>query len=190
MEGRLPHEDVSTDLSGPGARAARSTRPEVTSYVLARLTRALPEGTGARSQRAPAVPATLTSCISRSVSNPPPPPPPISPVLVLLLTHRCSLQLLDQLLQANEYKVVGEAWSTPEKRKAICQFWHRLDGEPEYRTDRRILNSRMGGIQSDPKTDTPRAAQLGRTRSPRWTRSGTWTRRFCSRRSVTAPYAS
>ncbi|TKA57519.1 hypothetical protein B0A53_00750 [Rhodotorula sp. CCFEE 5036] len=40
------------------------------------------------------------------------------------------LELLDELLETEEYKVIAEAWSA-EKRKEICQFWHRLDAWPD-----------------------------------------------------------
>ncbi|GAA5865661.1 hypothetical protein JCM3774_004954 [Rhodotorula dairenensis] len=41
------------------------------------------------------------------------------------------LELLEQLLQRDEYKLVGEAWSAREKRKELCQLWHRLDAWPD-----------------------------------------------------------
>merc|ERR1719487_2640028 len=40
------------------------------------------------------------------------------------------LELLDELLKNDEYKVIADAWSA-EKRKEICQFWHRLDAWPD-----------------------------------------------------------
>ena len=41
----------------------------------------------------------------------------------------CYGKLLDELLKADEYKVIAEAWPARETRKEICQYWHRLDGE-------------------------------------------------------------
>ncbi|GAA5976824.1 hypothetical protein JCM10908_005642 [Rhodotorula pacifica] len=40
------------------------------------------------------------------------------------------LELLDELLQIEEYKAVADAWDAG-KRKEICQFWHRLDAWPD-----------------------------------------------------------
>ncbi|POY72689.1 hypothetical protein BMF94_4518 [Rhodotorula taiwanensis] len=40
------------------------------------------------------------------------------------------LELLDKLLEEKEYDKVAEQWS-PDKRRQICQFWHKLDAWPD-----------------------------------------------------------
>ena len=102
----------------------------------------------------------------------------------------CYGKLLDELLKVDEYKMIADAWSAREKRKEICQFWHRLDGEWSFPLldapfKPQIQVSRLSQLLIE-----CRRSQPGRTRSPRSTRSGTWIRRSCSRRSVMAPSGS
>ncbi|TNY20858.1 HAD-like domain-containing protein [Rhodotorula diobovata] len=40
------------------------------------------------------------------------------------------LEILDTLLEQDEYKALRKAWS-PDRRKDLCQLWHRLDAWPD-----------------------------------------------------------
>ncbi|GAA6013833.1 hypothetical protein JCM8202_000829 [Rhodotorula sphaerocarpa] len=51
------------------------------------------------------------------------------------------LELLNELLREEEYRVLDEAW-TPERRSEICQYWHRLDAWPDVKPALEQLRSR------------------------------------------------
>ncbi|GAA5983116.1 hypothetical protein JCM11641_004918 [Rhodosporidiobolus odoratus] len=43
------------------------------------------------------------------------------------------LEILNALLEAPMYTSIAETWSTQEKRKDLCQMWHRLNAWPDVK---------------------------------------------------------
>ncbi|GAA5887367.1 hypothetical protein JCM6882_002508 [Rhodosporidiobolus microsporus] len=52
------------------------------------------------------------------------------------------LEILNSLLEDPAYSAVASAWSSQEKRKELCQLWHRLDAWPDVKAGLDALKKR------------------------------------------------